>query len=146
MMKSLCYRKLKFLKFLSLLQGYKRGHQIDFEFQHQRCVKRLYIGYTILKTFFGLFFFQKASMGRTTIIIAHRLSTVKNADVIVAVQDGRVEEMGSHHELMEAKGVYYQLVMLQTLAEKEEHELSETGSIITEEERGLEYIFSLFYY
>lgn len=37
---------------------------------------------------------------------------------------------------MARKGVYYQLVMLQTLAEQEEHELSETGSLITEEERG----------
>ncbi|XP_066910223.1 ATP-dependent translocase ABCB1-like isoform X2 [Clytia hemisphaerica] len=78
---------------------------------------------------------DNASMGRTTIIIAHRLSTVKNADLIVAVQDGRVAEKGTHDELMARKGVYYQLVMLQTLAEQEEHELSETGSLITEEER-----------
>ena len=45
--------------------------------------------------------------------------------------------MGSHEELMERKGVYYQLVMLQNLAEKEIHELSESGSMITEDERGL---------
>jgi len=52
------------------------------------------------------------------------------------VQDGQVAESGSHNDLMERKGVYYQLVMLQTLAEKEEHELEETGSLITEDERG----------
>ena len=82
-------------------------------------------------------------MGRTTIIIAHRLSTVKNADVIVAVQDGRVAEQGSHHDLMQAKGIYYQLVMLQNLAEQEGEDLtSETGSIINEEERGKKIIQS----
>ena len=76
-------------------------------------------------------------MGRTTIIIAHRLSTVKNADCIVAVSQGKVTETGTHDELMARKGVYYQLVMLQNLAEKEKNELSESGSMITENERGL---------
>lgn len=52
------------------------------------------------------------------------------------MQEGQVSETGTHDELMARKGVYYQLVMLQTLAEKEEHDLCETGSLITEDERG----------
>ena len=46
-------------------------------------------------------------------MIAHRLSTVQNADVIAAVQDGVVVESGTHDELMQTDGVYHQLVTLQ---------------------------------
>jgi len=46
-------------------------------------------------------------------VIAHRLSTVQNADVIAAVQDGVVVEKGTHDELMQTDGVYHQLVTLQ---------------------------------
>ena len=46
-------------------------------------------------------------------MIAHRLSTVQNADVIAAVQDGVVVERGTHDELMQTDGVYHQLVTLQ---------------------------------
>ena len=46
-------------------------------------------------------------------MIAHRLSTVQNADVIAAVQDGVVVEKGTHEELMQTDGVYHQLVTLQ---------------------------------
>ncbi|MGN1345385.1 MAG: ABC transporter ATP-binding protein [Eubacteriales bacterium] len=47
--------------------------------------------------------------GRTSFVIAHRLSTVKNADVIFVLRDGRVIEHGSHDELMSQKGFYYSL-------------------------------------
>lgn len=54
-------------------------------------------------------------MGRTTIVVAHRLSTIKNADIIVGFKDGVAVEQGSHHELMKDKnGVYHQLVTNQT--------------------------------
>ena len=47
--------------------------------------------------------------GRTSIVIAHRLSTVRDADVILVVKDGRIVEQGRHAELMQQKGVYYRL-------------------------------------
>ena len=47
--------------------------------------------------------------GRTSIVIAHRLSTVRNADVILVVRDGKIIEQGRHEELMRARGHYYRL-------------------------------------
>lgn len=48
-------------------------------------------------------------IGRTVFVIAHRLSTVKNSDVIIVLDHGRIIERGSHDELIAAKGQYYQL-------------------------------------
>jgi ATP-binding cassette subfamily B protein len=50
---------------------------------------------------------------RTSIIIAHRLSTIQNADKIIVMHKGRIREMGKHQELIEQKGLYYQLYQLQ---------------------------------
>jgi ATP-binding cassette subfamily B protein len=47
--------------------------------------------------------------GRTSFVIAHRLSTIVGADVILAVRDGKIIEKGTHRELMQQKGYYYQL-------------------------------------
>ncbi|XP_078572123.1 ATP-dependent translocase ABCB1-like [Branchiostoma floridae x Branchiostoma japonicum] len=58
---------------------------------------------------------DKARQGRTTIVIAHRLSTIKNADVIMGFRKGQVVEMGTHNQLMLKRGVYYHLVMSQTM-------------------------------
>uniref|UniRef100_A0A8C5VB47 P-type phospholipid transporter n=1 Tax=Microcebus murinus TaxID=30608 RepID=A0A8C5VB47_MICMU len=57
---------------------------------------------------------DKAREGRTTIVIAHRLSTVRSADVIAGLEDGVIVEQGSHSELMKKEGVYYKLVNMQT--------------------------------
>ena len=56
---------------------------------------------------------------RTTLVVAHRLSTIRNADIIVAFEDGRVAEKGSHEELMELRGLYYSLVERQTAGREE---------------------------
>ncbi len=53
--------------------------------------------------------------GRTSFIIAHRLSTVRSADVILVIRDGKVQEKGTHEELMAAKGYYYKLYTNQFL-------------------------------
>ena len=65
---------------------------------------------------------DKAREGRTTIVIAHRLSTIQTADVIASIEDGRVVEWGSHAELMDNEGLYYDLVTAQTYEEKEDTE------------------------
>ena len=52
---------------------------------------------------------------RTSIVIAHRLSTIQQADLIVVMKNGKIEEKGSHSELLKAKGNYYKLVNLQSL-------------------------------
>ncbi len=48
--------------------------------------------------------------GRTVIIIAHRLCTIKNADNIVLMKDGKIYESGTHQDLLAKKGLYYLLV------------------------------------
>ena len=52
---------------------------------------------------------ETVMQGRTSFIVAHRLSTIRRADVILVVQDGRIIERGSHRALMEQKGAYYAL-------------------------------------
>ncbi len=48
-------------------------------------------------------------VGRTTIVVAHRLSTIKNADEIAVIDGGRITEQGTHDELMAKKGMYEKL-------------------------------------
>ena len=56
--------------------------------------------------------------GRTTFVIAHRLSTVKNSDCIMVLEQGRIIERGSHDQLIEQKGRYYQLYTGNAIASK----------------------------
>ena len=51
--------------------------------------------------------------GRTSFVIAHRLSTVRDADLIVVLEKGRLVEQGTHDELMKRQGLYYYLVSQQ---------------------------------
>lgn len=56
---------------------------------------------------------DKAKLGRTCITIAHRLSTVQDADVICVIDQGQVAEMGTHFDLLNMKRLYYKLNSLQ---------------------------------
>jgi ATP-binding cassette subfamily B protein len=54
--------------------------------------------------------------GRTTFAIAHRLSTLRNADRLIVLDNGEIVEMGTHSELMEKQGEFYKLVETQSHA------------------------------
>ena len=61
---------------------------------------------------------DRLMVGRTTVVVAHRLSTIRNVDTIAVVQDGVIVEMGNHEELMGKgnTGSYFALVRLQEMA------------------------------
>jgi ABC-type multidrug transport system fused ATPase/permease subunit len=58
---------------------------------------------------------ENASKGRTTMVIAHRLSTVRNADEIIVLENGLIKEKGTHDELIKLKGLYFALVNKQLI-------------------------------
>lgn len=57
---------------------------------------------------------ENLTNGRTTFVVAHRLSTIRNADKIVVVKDGKCAESGSFDELMEKKGEFYKFKQIQS--------------------------------
>ena len=63
---------------------------------------------------------DKLIAGKTTLMIAHRLSTLRRATRILVVDNGKIIENGSPEELMEKKGKYYKLVMIQSMAQDAE--------------------------
>ncbi|XP_025895192.1 multidrug resistance protein 1-like isoform X1 [Nothoprocta perdicaria] len=75
---------------------------------------------------------DKVRKGRTTLVIAHRLSTVRNADLIAAFENGVIREQGTHNELIEQKGVYYKLVNMQTSGTDDQLEEEENALDISE--------------
>jgi subfamily B ATP-binding cassette protein MsbA len=58
---------------------------------------------------------EKLAKNRTTLIVAHRLATITHADRIVVIENGRISEIGNHHELMNRRGSYYELFRIQQL-------------------------------
>ena len=56
--------------------------------------------------------------GKTTIMIAHRLSTLRDADRLIVIENGKMPEYGTHAELIRQKGIYYKLYTLQMEALK----------------------------
>uniref|UniRef100_A0A4W6CGJ9 ATP-binding cassette, sub-family B (MDR/TAP), member 4 n=1 Tax=Lates calcarifer TaxID=8187 RepID=A0A4W6CGJ9_LATCA len=85
---------------------------------------------------------DKVRLGRTTIVVAHRLSTIRNADVIAGFQKGEVVELGTHSELMEKQGVYHTLVTMQTFQKAEEKEEEAEYELSADEKSPLVQSFS----
>ena len=62
---------------------------------------------------------ERLSEGRTSLIVAHRLATIRNADMILVLEAGKIVERGRHEELLAKKGLYAELCALQSVAGKE---------------------------
>ena len=70
---------------------------------------------------------DRLAVGRTTVTIAHRLTTIQNADRILVLSEGRIVEAGNHEELLEKKGIYYQLY---TSVQKTGENAPESGNVM----------------
>jgi ATP-binding cassette subfamily B (MDR/TAP) protein 1 len=80
---------------------------------------------------------EVAAAGRTTITIAHRLSTIRDAHNIVVMSQGRIVEQGTHDELLEKRGAYYNLVTAQAIAAVKEMTAEEEEVLEKEETEGI---------
>ncbi|KAK3322314.1 P-loop containing nucleoside triphosphate hydrolase protein [Apodospora peruviana] len=80
---------------------------------------------------------EVAAEGRTTITIAHRLSTIKDAQNIVVMSQGRIVEQGTHDELLEKRGAYYNLVTAQAIAAVNEMSAEEAEALDQEAKKVL---------
>jgi subfamily B ATP-binding cassette protein MsbA len=70
---------------------------------------------------------ENLMQGKTTIMIAHRLSTVRNADRIIVMSDGTITEEGSHEELLQQKGIYYSMYTIQSTPPQKKLSLAQAG-------------------
>ena len=61
---------------------------------------------------------ERLVKGRTTIMIAHRLSTLRDADKLIVIENGKMPEFGTHSELIAKKGIYFNLYKMQVEALK----------------------------
>ncbi|HEY4662832.1 MAG TPA: multidrug ABC transporter permease/ATP-binding protein, partial [Candidatus Humimicrobiaceae bacterium] len=66
---------------------------------------------------------KKNITGITTIIISHRISTIKNSDLIIVIDDGKINAIGKHVELLRKSGIYQSLYHKQQLSEELEEEV-----------------------
>ena len=78
-----------------------------------------------------------AAQGRTTIVIAHRLSTIKTADNIVVMSQGSIVEQGTHDQLLERKGAYFNLVEAQRISAEREEKISDETARLEETDEKL---------
>ncbi|MEU9758948.1 ABC transporter ATP-binding protein [Streptomyces sp. NPDC047987] len=69
--------------------------------------------------------------GRTSLLISHRLGTVKDADAIAVLENGRITELGDHHQLLARRGTYHRLFTLQSRGYVEEHPAPEATTAVT---------------
>lgn len=78
---------------------------------------------------------DKASSTRTTIVVAHRLSTIKNADLIVVLDHGKISEQGTHSSLIQLNGTYADLVQKQAIETKKasENKTMDTDTLLEQE-------------
>lgn len=86
---------------------------------------------------------EVASEGRTTITIAHRLSTIKDADNIIVMAEGRIVEQGTHDQLLDSQGAYFNLVEAQKIVAKEEMSPEEEAAVDAEDDQLVRAISSL---
>ncbi|KAK6016681.1 ABC transporter, ATP-binding protein, partial [Ostertagia ostertagi] len=72
---------------------------------------------------------EKAQKGRTTVIVAHRLSTIRNVDQIFVFKNGEIVEQGTHAELMNKKGAFFEMTQAQVLRQEKEEEVPENKAL-----------------
>ncbi|PIO63818.1 ABC transporter, ATP-binding protein [Teladorsagia circumcincta] len=73
---------------------------------------------------------EKAQKGRTTVIVAHRLSTIRNVDQIFVFKNGEIVEQGTHAELINKRGAFFEMTQAQVLRQEKEEEVPENKALV----------------
>ncbi|PIO70844.1 ABC transporter, ATP-binding protein [Teladorsagia circumcincta] len=73
---------------------------------------------------------EKAQKGRTTVIVAHRLSTIRNVDQIFVFKNGEIVEQGTHAELINKRGAFFEMTQAQVLRQEKEEEVPENKELV----------------